>query len=134
MKFADTSYLLALLNPRDQWHPAAREWSARLKEPILTTDWVLAEVADAMVVGPNRSAVVAFIRMLRQRDDTEIVPASRTLFDSGLDLFADRPDKEWSLTDCISFVVMGERGLTEALTSDHHFEQGGFTVLLKPEE
>jgi predicted nucleic acid-binding protein len=52
------------------------------------------------------------------------------LFDAGLELYSRRPDKEWSLTDCISFVVMEEHGLTEALTTDHHFEQAGFTALL----
>ena len=72
--------------------------------------------------------------MLRRREDVVLLPSSRELFDRGLQLFSDRPDKEWSLTDCISFVVMGERSLTEALTSDHHFEQAGFTVLLKPED
>jgi hypothetical protein len=59
------------------------------------------------------------------------VPASRELFDSGWALYQDRPDKDWSLTDCISFVAMRERGIIEALTGDHHFEQAGFRALLK---
>ena len=56
------------------------------------------------------------------------VPAA---YQAGFDLFANRPDKDWSLTDCISFGVMTERGLTEALTADRHFEQAGFRAVLK---
>jgi predicted nucleic acid-binding protein len=59
------------------------------------------------------------------------VPASPELFQRGVELFRARPDKEWSLTDCISFVVMTEKGLSEALTGDRHFEQAGFHALLK---
>lgn len=61
----------------------------------------------------------------------EIVSATSDLFRRGTDFFSARPDKEWSLTDCISFVVMNERGITDDLTSDHHFEQAGFQILLK---
>jgi predicted nucleic acid-binding protein len=59
-----------------------------------------------------------------------IVGADNDYFDRGLERFARRPDKEWSFTDCISFVVMEDKGLTDALTADHHFEQAGFTILL----
>jgi len=131
MKFADTSYFLALLNPQDDWHTAACDASTNLAEPILSTDWVLTELADAMCQGRNRSTVVAFLRLLRRREDVTLVPASRELLDRGLDLFARRPDKQWSLTDCISFLVMSDHGVTDALTTDHHFEQAGFTALLK---
>ncbi|MBI4581577.1 MAG: type II toxin-antitoxin system VapC family toxin [Planctomycetes bacterium] len=61
----------------------------------------------------------------------EIVPFSEELFRAGIELYRDRPDKSWSLTDCLSFVVMQRQVLVEALTRDHHFEQAGFTVLLK---
>lgn len=61
----------------------------------------------------------------------QVTPASHDLFRRGLRLYFDRPDKEWSLTDCISFVVMGDEGLSEALTGDHHFEQASFTALLR---
>jgi uncharacterized protein len=59
-----------------------------------------------------------------------IVPPNQELFDEGIHLFAERPDKEWSLTDCISFIIMREYDLTDALTADHHFEQAGFRILL----
>ena len=68
---------------------------------------------------------------LRSSDKVEILTADERLWNEGLQLFADRPDKEWSLTDCISFVAMERESLTEALTGDRHFEQAGFTGLLK---
>ena len=61
----------------------------------------------------------------------KLIPPDVALFDAGVQLFANRPDKEWSLTDCISFVVMQQEGITQALTADHHFEQAGFQALLK---
>ena len=63
--------------------------------------------------------------------DMTIIPADRTTLQQGFDLYQQRPDKEWSLTDCISFVIMKREGITEALTGDHHFEQAGFIALLK---
>jgi hypothetical protein len=60
-----------------------------------------------------------------------MIPATQELFDRGVALYESRPDKEWSLTDCISFVVMADHGITEALTGDRHFEQAGFVALLK---
>ncbi|MCG3197312.1 MAG: hypothetical protein GHCLOJNM_01797 [bacterium] len=71
-----------------------------------------------------------FVRALMANPNAKVVPASRDLFEEGLSLFSRRPDKEWSLTDCISFVVMEREGLTEALTGDRHFVQAGFKALL----
>lgn len=68
---------------------------------------------------------------LRGNVNTPVLPTSAELFDAGLALYPARPDKEWSLTDCTSFVVMQREGITEALTDDHHFEQAGFVALLK---
>ena len=74
---------------------------------------------------------VGLLPHLQSDADARIIPASRELFQRGFEIFANRPDKEWSLTDCTSFVVMEEHGLADALTTDHHFEQAGFNVLLK---
>jgi uncharacterized protein len=74
---------------------------------------------------------VRLVPSLRSDPNALIVPASPELFQRGYDLYARRPDKDWSLTDCTSFVVMKEQGLTDALTTDHHFEQAGFQMLLK---
>jgi uncharacterized protein len=131
VRFADTAYFLALLNPQDGWHEPALRLSRRREGPLLTTVWVLLEVGDALATGPNRQLFSRWLDSLLASAQLEIVPATNDWFFRGLALYRGRPDKQWSLTDCISFVVMGERSLTEALTSDHHFEQAGFTALLK---
>jgi uncharacterized protein len=92
---------------------------------------VLAEVADALCDAANRNACVDFIDDLRRSSRVKVEPASRASFESGWKLYGTRRDKDWSLTDCISFVVMQRHGITEALTGDHHFEQAGFRALLK---
>jgi hypothetical protein len=131
VRFADTAWYLALLLDRDAWHARATELSRELVGRVVTTTWVLTEVADALSDRHLRQCFVRFLDMLRADPACTIVPASQELFDSGVDLFARRPDKDWSLTDCISFAVMRQRGLTDALTADQHFEQAGFTALLK---
>ncbi len=97
---------------------------------MVTTDFVLIEVADGLSNPPLRKAVIAFIEELRREKTIEIVPVSDDLMARGWNLYRQRPDKEWGLTDCISMVVMQEKGITDAFTSDHHFAQAGFTVLL----
>ena len=129
--FADTFYFLALLNPRDAAHARAVAATRKLQGQLITTAWVLTEFADAMSAPPNRSEFISTLDDLRKNPDVQVVPANDALFDEGVQLFANRLDKEWSLTDCISFVVMEQNGLTEALTGDHHFEQAGFVALLK---
>jgi uncharacterized protein len=131
VKFADTNFLVALLNPKDQWHAAAKQVAGALDEPVVTTMWVLVELGDALSVGTNRNLFLNFIEELSEQSDWETVPASPESFAQGLELFRARSDKEWSLTDCISFTVMTQRGIIEALTHDHHFEQAGFRILLK---
>jgi predicted nucleic acid-binding protein len=129
--FADTFYYLALLNPGDQSHEPVARFTATLERPLVTTAWVLTEVADALCAPERRRAVVGFIDSVRADPEVEVVPPTAELFARGLALFRDRPDKHWSLTDCISFVVMQERGIHDALTGDRHFEQAGFVALLK---
>ncbi len=130
-RFADTFYFLALLNPNDAAHEEARRFAAELGSGLLTTDWVVIEIADAFSAPALRGAFLTLWREIRDHPAIEIIPADRALLLRGLDLYARRPDKGWSLTDCISFVVMTDRGLTEALTGDHHFEQAGFRALLR---
>jgi predicted nucleic acid-binding protein len=92
---------------------------------------VLTEVGDALSAPVNRPAFLRLYRRLSMNSATEVVPPTIDLLEREIDLYERRPDKEWSLTDCISFVVMSERGLTEALTGDHHFEQAGFRALFR---
>jgi predicted nucleic acid-binding protein len=131
MKFADTNFLVALLNPKDQWHSVAKEVAGALDESVVTTMWVLLELGDALSVGSNRNLFLEFVDQLSEQPEWETVPASPDWFVRGLELFRSRKDKDWPLTDCISFVVMKQRDITEALTHDHHFEQAGFRILLK---
>ena len=129
--FADAFYYLAMVNPRDQAHRRARNLAERLREPVLTTTWVLTEVGDALASPPLRPIFHDLMQEIWADEQTEIVQATDTLFRRGISLFTRRPDKSWSLTDCISFVVMTDRGLTQALTGDHHFTQAGFQALLR---
>ena len=129
--FADTFFFLALVNPRDAAHGAAVAAHSSRKRPLLTTAWILTEVADGLADGPDRHLVAEIIADLDQEPRDIVVPASQALFEHGLQLYLARTDKEWSLTDCISFVVMEEHNIKEALTADHHFEQAGFIALLK---
>jgi predicted nucleic acid-binding protein len=129
--FADTFDLLALGNPADPAYLKARSIAATPTGKVVTTEWVLTELADALLAPVNRSAFLRLFRRLQANSAFEFVQPDQVLFERGIDLYARRPDKEWSLTDCISFVVMTERGLTEALTGDRHFEQAGFRALLR---
>ncbi|MDQ6632146.1 MAG: PIN domain-containing protein [Verrucomicrobiota bacterium] len=128
--FADTFYFLAYLNRGDANHQSALAASKRF-EDILTTAWILIEVADAFAASASRQRLVKYIHSLELDSNTTIIPATDNLFQRGLQLYDSRPDKNWALTDCISFVVMEENNLTQALTGDHHFEQAGFKALLK---
>jgi predicted nucleic acid-binding protein len=129
--FADSYYYLAFVNERDAGYEAAIEYSRTYVGRSVTTEWVLMEVADALSDPWQRPIFLELMNRLRSEPGVLIVAASHDLFDRGIALFSERPDKSWSLTDCISFVVMQDHGLTEALTADHHFEQAGFVRLLK---
>ena len=129
--FEDTSYYLALLNPDDEYAAAAAEYTAGFAGRIVTTAWVLTELANFLAHGYNRSLFLSLLDDLRGDGRVTIIEPTQDWFEQGLALFARRPDKDWSLTDCISFAVTQREGLTEALTADRHFEQAGFTVLLR---
>jgi predicted nucleic acid-binding protein len=130
--FADTSYFLAMLVPRDVNHRAAGRWAAEARTAMVTSEYVVLEVGNFLSPTSTRILFDGFLRVLRADPRITIVPASSELIRGGSELYIARPDKSWSLTDCISFEIMRQRGLTEALTADRHFEQAGFTVLLKP--
>jgi uncharacterized protein len=129
--FADTSYYIALLSPRDQGRLTAVQLSGTLRRPVVVPEFVLLEMANFFSADGARNRLADFWQVLKRDRLVTIVPASSELLARGFDLFATRADKQWSLTDCISFVVMSDLGLTEALTADRHFEQAGFSVLMK---
>jgi predicted nucleic acid-binding protein len=131
--FVDTAAWIALFNTRDSLHNHAVEVRKILRQQnasMVTTEFVLLEVADALCSHSVRTPAINFIDGLFQLPKLEIIPVSQSLLVEGWSLYKQRPDKEWSLTDCISFVVMKQLGINQAFTSDHHFEQAGFIKLL----
>lgn len=129
--FADTFYFIALLSPDDAAHQRAVEYS-RLIEKSVTTEWVLLELADGLANTDNRHLFQETRdALLADPSPAEVIPLDMTLHQRAIALYTRRADKRWSLTDCVSFLVMQDRGLTEALTADRHFEQAGFVALLK---
>jgi predicted nucleic acid-binding protein len=128
--FADTFFYLALLDERDEHHPQVLSYLQHSRDFVLTTRWVFAEVANAMSGSVLRADVVDLLMTLESDPSVIVVGTSDELYRRGLELYANSPDKEWSLTDCISFVVMKEHAVQEALTGDHHFTQAGFQILL----
>ena len=129
--FADAFYFVALLNRADQYHARAAAAASQLRGEIVTTEWVLTEVADALADSASRRSVAPFVRDLARDPKVRIVRAGNSWFEHGLQLYEQRPDKDRPLTDCISFAVMTEENLTDALTGDRHFTQAGFKALLE---
>jgi predicted nucleic acid-binding protein len=133
--FIDAVHHIATITPSDDLHTTALELTRRLsleRYTFVTSDPVLVEtLAHVCERGRTaRAAGVGLVELLRRRSDIEIVPQTRALFDAGLDLFRQRPDKGYSLTDCMSMSICRERGIAEVLTHDAHFAQEGFAVLL----
>lgn len=128
--FIDTGYILALVNTADEFHQRAALAAQVAQPPFLTTEAVLTEIGNGLSRTRWRALGYATIQDLRTAPDIKIVPVDAALFDRAVTLYGERPDKEWGLTDCISFIVMQERGLTHILTTDKDFGQAGFTNLL----
>lgn len=99
--------------------------------PLITSEYVLLEVGNYLSPVLARRLFGPFQRALRSDRRMTVVPASSSLLARGSELYENRPDKSWSLTDCISFVIMKEHGIVEALTADRDFAQAGFTTILK---
>ena len=131
MILLDTGYFIALFTPDDDLHECAAAWSLHLSEPMLVTEYVLLECVNYFSMPKDRPSAHALIEHVRADPACEVVHASSKLFEEGLRLHRARPDKEWSLTDCISFALMREHGIQRALAYDHHFEQAGFDALLR---
>ncbi|MEK7466084.1 MAG: PIN domain-containing protein [Planctomycetota bacterium] len=128
--FADTHFFIALVNPSDPAHAIARKQREQKGRTLVTTTWVIAEFGNAMSRGGSRALFLAMLDALSAAKNTVVLNPTRSVIDSAVDLFRERPDKDWSLTDCVSFVVMQRRGIRDALTGDRHFDQAGFHALL----
>jgi predicted nucleic acid-binding protein len=132
--FLDTSGLIAVVNSDDQWHKKAKTvWGELLvrRTPLLTTSLFLIELGDGLSRVGERHLAVQLYDRLRNTSAVEIVRPTEELEQQGWNLFRERPDQDWGMTDCISFAVMTERSIREGFTLDHHFEQAGFVRLLK---
>ena len=129
--FADAFYYIALLNPSDQFHAAAIQATKDLNRRLVTTCWVLTEVADALSAPAVRQRTFQFLQRVLADPNTTVVCDFEPWFGRGMVLYGNRADKSWSLTDCISFEVMSERHISDALTGDHHFTQAGYRALLQ---
>jgi predicted nucleic acid-binding protein len=132
--FADTFYWIALADSSDSAHRRALALSnERVDDPIVTTDEVLAEYLTFFAAAPEqlrRKAVMNAQRIL-DNHGVRVIPQSRESFLSGMALYGARPDKRYSLVDCISMQTMRQEGLIEVLTNDRHFEQEGFRALFR---
>ncbi|MCZ7380511.1 MAG: PIN domain-containing protein [Candidatus Methanoperedens sp.] len=129
--FLDTAYVLALLNPNDVYHKQAKVLlvSMHSAREVWITEAVLIEIGNALARS-NRIAAAAFINSCYTTPNVRVVSVDTSLLKRALDFYNNRGDKEWGLTDCISFLVMTDQGLKEALTTDEHFQQAGFRALL----
>ncbi len=131
--FVDTWYWVALTNPNDQWHQAARVASKRIDSArLITTGEVLVEFLNFYSERGSilRQKAVDLTKKILGNPNVSVVPQTRDSFSLGLKFYESRKDKQYSLTDCISMETMRERQVKEVLTNDHHFEQEGFTILL----
>lgn len=131
--FADTSFWIALSSRRDQFHSQALAWHAavlRTGSKIVTTEAVLWEWLNALADTSTRGIAAEGYRRANADSLVEVVPLDPDLTSAAVSLYGSRTDKDWSLTDCLSFVVMQRRGIAEALTTDHHFEQAGLKALM----
>ena len=132
--FLDTAYAIAPSSSNDQFHTRATELADQLETSgtrLVTTRAVLSEIGNALSKQRYRHAAVQLLDSLEADSTVEMVSLSDELYARALQLYRERPDKEWGLTDCVSFLVMRDRDLTEALTTDEHFQQAGFRALLR---
>ncbi|MFN5817394.1 MAG: type II toxin-antitoxin system VapC family toxin [Pseudanabaena sp.] len=132
--FADTGYWVALLNPHDNLHEKALTLSKAVQPAhIVTTEMVLVEVLNDFSDRGEyfRQVAVNLIQNLYQYPNVTVVPQTTLQFQEALEFYAQRPDKAWSQTDCVSFKVMEYLGISEALAYDKHFVQAGYKALMR---
>jgi uncharacterized protein len=128
--FIDTLFVVALINPRDQHHDKATELAAKYEDhPFLISDAVLLEIGNGLARNYKQEAIEVIEGFL-DSGEVEIVRLTPELFERAFDLYKKYKDKDWGLIDCISFIVMTQAGVSQALTFDQHFEQAGFEALM----
>ena len=129
--FIDTAFVVALVNPWDKYHIEATNLSQQYKnQPLLTTDVVLIEIGNALARN-HKTAAVQVMDAFRSSKEITIISLDNDLFEKAFDLYTKYADKSWGLADCVSFIVMRDYAITDVLTSDRHFEQAGFNILMR---
>ncbi|NUM74771.1 type II toxin-antitoxin system VapC family toxin [candidate division KSB1 bacterium] len=129
--FVDTAFVVALVNSNDQYHAKAQNLSEMYEtEPLIITDVVLLEIGNALARDYKKEAI-EIIESFRTSKEVLIVELSLEFFDKAFELYKKYTDKDWGMVDCISFIVMREYEVRNALTFDDHFRQAGFNVLMK---
>lgn len=132
--FLDTAYAIALSSSNDIFHQRAVLLAEQLETTgtrLITTCAVLLEIGNSLSKQCYRSAAIRLLDALETDPQVEIIQISKQLYDQAYQLYRERSDKEWGLIDCLSFIVMRERSLGEALTTDQHFLQAGFRALMR---
>jgi predicted nucleic acid-binding protein len=131
--FLDTNGWIALQHVRDNYHKQAElawlELGSRGYEIVLT-DWIIAETGNGLARSSIRTEFCDAVERFLASSKAQVVPVDSDLLAKAIDLYRRHADKSWGLVDCASFVVMQDRGITEAFTSDQHFAQAGFACLL----
>lgn len=131
MTFVDTNFFLALINDRDEFHDKAVTLAGEYRgQNLVTTDAVLLEVGNGLARG-FRDEASALFDELENSTEAEIVRLDPEIFNAAVNLYRSHLDKEWGLVDCVSFIVMRERQISDVLTSDKHFVQAGFRALMR---
>lgn len=128
--FADTSFYIGLLRRVDELHPRCIAFDGQYRGAFLTSEFVLIELGNWLAETAQRRVMGEFVRRLHSDPRTTILPADSAWTSLGLELYVSRRDKQWSFIDCISFQMMRQHGVTDALSADHHFTQAGFNALL----
>jgi uncharacterized protein len=129
----DTSFILAIENRDDPCHERAKELARELAREgcLLVVHWgILLEIGDGYARVERHEKGCALLDKLQKEEGFQIVPLTDDLLEDAITFYCDRRDKNWGLTDCVSFVLMKREGLSEALTADAHFRQAGFKPLL----
>jgi len=132
--FLDTAFVVALASPADMYHEKAKRLSRQIERQgvsLVTTRTVLIEIGDAMAEHRTRNAGTVILQALEEDDSLTIIQNSEELYRRAFALYTSRTDKEWGMTDCISFVVMTSEKITDALTTDTHYQQAGFVALMR---
>ena len=132
--FADTSYWIALLNPRANLHVKVQQVSSNLGDcRIITSEMVMVELLNGLANFSEqlRKKAVETVESLKSSPNVKVVPQTSIQFTEAMNFYVERPDKQWGLTDCSSFLIMEDESINEALTYDEHFSQAGFVALLR---